>query len=201
MHGKCEMYWRPMMYWDVLQWCFGTHNCFAVQHAYVGKKMLVYGGTKKTFALQYNMPPTAPCDGCCVKIVQFIGTHHYQVIWIFETIIDMIIIIERKGLQYHCTIPKKGLQYHCIIPKKVYSITVSYQNWFQIKRTCTDSFEVNFFMVNHACMTEVGVKKFFEYFLAFLYCGSLSILIDQICGIIIQRPIFRIPAQIFHNRM
>ena len=26
---------------------------------------------------------------------------------------------------------------------------------FQIKRTCTDNFEVNFFMVNHACMTEV----------------------------------------------
>ena len=25
----------------------------------------------------------------------------------------------------------------------------------QIKRTCTDNFEVNFFMVNHACMTEV----------------------------------------------
>jgi len=50
---------------------------------------------------KYNMPPTQPCDGCCVKIVQFIGTHHYQ-----------------------------------------------------IKRTCTDSFEVNFFMVNHACMTE-----------------------------------------------
>ena len=25
---------------------------------------------------------------------------------------------------------------------------------YQIKRTCTDSFEVNFFMVNHACMTE-----------------------------------------------
>ena len=121
MHGKCEMYWRPMMYWDVLQWCFGTHNCFAVQHAYVGKKMLVYGGTKKTFTLQYNMPPTAPCDGCCVKIVQFIGTHHYQVIWIFETIIDMIIIIERKGLQYHCT-----------IPKKVYSITVSFQKRFTL---------------------------------------------------------------------
>merc|ERR1719290_954132 len=48
-----------------------------------------------------NMPPTKPCDGCCVKMVQFIGTHHYQ-----------------------------------------------------IKRTCTDSFDVNFFMVNHACMTE-----------------------------------------------
>ena len=47
------------------------------------------------------MPPTKPCDGCCVKMVQFIGTHHYQ-----------------------------------------------------IKRTCTDSFDVNFFMVNHACMTE-----------------------------------------------
>ena len=47
------------------------------------------------------MPPTSPCEGCCVKMVQFIGTHHYQ-----------------------------------------------------IKRTCTDSFEVNFFMVNHACMTE-----------------------------------------------
>ena len=25
---------------------------------------------------------------------------------------------------------------------------------YQIKRTCTDTFEVNFFMVNHACMTE-----------------------------------------------
>merc|ERR1712106_139756 len=48
-----------------------------------------------------HMPPTSPCEGCCVKMVQFIGTHHYQ-----------------------------------------------------IKRTCTDSFEVNFFMVNHACMTE-----------------------------------------------
>ena len=47
------------------------------------------------------MPPTSPCEGCCVKMVQFIGTLHYQ-----------------------------------------------------IKRTCTDSFEVNFFMVNHACMTE-----------------------------------------------
>ena len=65
------------------------------------------------------MPPTAPCDGCCVKIVQFIGTHHYQVIWIFETIIDMITIIASKGLQYHCIIPKKGLQYHCIIPKLI----------------------------------------------------------------------------------
>jgi len=47
------------------------------------------------------MPDTAPCNGCCVKMVQFIGTEHYQV-----------------------------------------------------KRTCTDNFEVNFFMVNHACMTE-----------------------------------------------
>ena len=25
---------------------------------------------------------------------------------------------------------------------------------YQVKRTCTDDFEVNFFMVNHACMTE-----------------------------------------------
>nr|XP_040570625.1 protein quiver-like isoform X1 [Lepeophtheirus salmonis] len=48
-----------------------------------------------------NMPPLLPCEGCCVKMVQFIGTEHYQ-----------------------------------------------------IKRTCTDHFEVNFFMVNHACMTE-----------------------------------------------
>lgn len=47
------------------------------------------------------MPDTAPCNGCCVKMVQFIGTEHYQV-----------------------------------------------------KRTCTDNFDVNFFMVNHACMTE-----------------------------------------------
>jgi len=49
----------------------------------------------------HHMPETSPCNGCCVKIVQYIGTHHYQ-----------------------------------------------------IKRTCTDNFEVNFFMVNHACMTE-----------------------------------------------
>ena len=52
---------------------------------------------------------------------------------------------------------------------KVYSITVSYQNWFQIKRTCTDSFEVNFFMVNHACMTEVGVKKIIWIFFGAFY--------------------------------
>jgi len=50
---------------------------------------------------KHHMPPVAPCEGCCVKMVQFIGTDHYQ-----------------------------------------------------IKRTCTDNFEVNFFMVNHACMTE-----------------------------------------------
>ena len=55
----------------------------------------------KALYLQSTMPPTVPCDGCCVKMVNFIGTHHYQ-----------------------------------------------------IKRTCTDTFEVNFFMVNHACMTE-----------------------------------------------
>lgn len=48
-----------------------------------------------------DMPKTKKCKGCCVKMVQFIGTEHYQV-----------------------------------------------------KRTCTDDFDVNFFMVNHACMTE-----------------------------------------------
>lgn len=48
-----------------------------------------------------DMPLLKECEGCCVKMVQFIGTEHYQ-----------------------------------------------------IKRTCTDNFEVNFFMVNHACMTE-----------------------------------------------
>jgi hypothetical protein len=47
------------------------------------------------------MPDTEPCNGCCVKIVQYIGTEHYQ-----------------------------------------------------IKRTCSENFEVNYFMVNHACMTE-----------------------------------------------
>ena len=26
------------------------------------------------------MPPTSPCEGCCVKMVQFIGTDHYQVL-------------------------------------------------------------------------------------------------------------------------
>ena len=25
---------------------------------------------------------------------------------------------------------------------------------YQVRRTCTDDFDVNFFMVNHACMTE-----------------------------------------------
>ncbi len=25
---------------------------------------------------------------------------------------------------------------------------------YQVRRTCTDNFEVNFFMVNHACMVE-----------------------------------------------
>lgn len=50
---------------------------------------------------KHHMPPVRECEGCCVKMVQFIGTEHYQ-----------------------------------------------------IKRTCTDDFDVNFFMVNHACMTE-----------------------------------------------
>jgi len=48
-----------------------------------------------------TMPPTKPCEGCCVKMVQFIGTEHYS-----------------------------------------------------ITRTCTDNLEINFFMVNHGCMTE-----------------------------------------------
>jgi len=52
-------------------------------------------------AHKHHMPPVRECEGCCVKMVQFIGTEHYQ-----------------------------------------------------IKRTCTDDFDVNFFMVNHACMTE-----------------------------------------------
>ena len=30
----------------------------------------------------------------------------------------------------------------------------SFPEHYQIRRTCTDDFEVNFFMVNHACMTE-----------------------------------------------
>jgi len=47
------------------------------------------------------MPPTKECEGCCVKMVQFIGTEHYS-----------------------------------------------------ITRTCTDNLEINFFMVNHGCMTE-----------------------------------------------
>ena len=47
------------------------------------------------------MPPTKECEGCCVKMVQFIGTEHYS-----------------------------------------------------ITRTCTDQLEINFFMVNHGCMTE-----------------------------------------------
>eukprot|EP00092_Neocalanus_flemingeri_P020405 GFUD01022105.1.p1 GENE.GFUD01022105.1~~GFUD01022105.1.p1 ORF type:complete len:160 (-),score=32.05 GFUD01022105.1:211-666(-) len=48
-----------------------------------------------------GMPDTSPCTGCCVKMVSYIGTDHYQ-----------------------------------------------------IRRTCSEHFEVNFFMVNHACMTE-----------------------------------------------
>jgi len=48
-----------------------------------------------------TMPPTSPCEGCCVKMVHFIGTEHYH-----------------------------------------------------IRRTCTDQLEINFFMVNHGCMTE-----------------------------------------------
>ena len=50
---------------------------------------------------QTTMPPTKECEGCCVKMVQFIGTEHYS-----------------------------------------------------ITRTCTDQLEINFFMVNHGCMTE-----------------------------------------------
>ena len=51
--------------------------------------------------MQSTMPSTRECDGCCVKMVHFIGTEHYH-----------------------------------------------------IRRTCTDNLEINFFMVNHGCMTE-----------------------------------------------
>ena len=153
--------------------------------------MLVYSGTKKNICLSVQHASNCSvrwllCENCPVHRDPSLSGH-------------LNIWNHHRYDHHHCEQRFTVSLYHT--KKKVYSITVSYQNWFQIKRTCTDSFEVNFFMVNHACMTEVGVKKFFEYFLAFLYCGSLSILIDQICGIIIQRPIFRIPAQIFHNRM
>ena len=32
--------------------------------------------------------------------------------------------------------------------------TFHFAEHYQVKRTCTDDFDVNFFMVNHACMTE-----------------------------------------------
>jgi len=54
-----------------------------------------------TYPKETTMPPTKECEGCCVKMVQFIGTEHYS-----------------------------------------------------ITRTCTDQLEINFFMVNHGCMTE-----------------------------------------------
>ena len=38
--------------------------------------------------------------------------------------------------------------------KPCYGCCVKMVHHYQIKRTCTDSFDVNFFMMNHACMTE-----------------------------------------------
>ena len=32
--------------------------------------------------------------------------------------------------------------------------TLSLSEHYQVRRTCTDDFEVNYFIVNHACMTE-----------------------------------------------
>ena len=52
---------------------------------------------------------------------------------------------------------------------------------FQIKRTCTDSFEVNFFMVNHACMTEVNIFKdvhiVHPWILIFIQCSMYFIVL------------------------
>ena len=78
------------------------------------------------------MPPTKPCEGCCVKMVQFIGTG-INIFWI-----AIFIFIYSQYVSFHM------LSY----------MNVIFSEHYQIKRTCTDDFEVNFFMVNHACMTE-----------------------------------------------
>ena len=76
---------------------------------------------------QTTMPPTKECEGCCVKMVQFIGTEHYS-----------------------------------------------------ITRTCTDQLEINFFMVNHGCMTE-GHRCYPGYLIVLPYSQEfLSSTIDKI---------------------
>ena len=43
------------------------------------------------------------------------------------------------------------------VPKWIWyvcNIFFFFSEHYQVKRTCTDNFDVNFFMVNHACMTE-----------------------------------------------
>ena len=84
---------------------------------------------------KHEMPPTKPCEGCCVKMVQFIGTG-INIFWI-----EIFIFIWFKRLSI------RFLPY--VIIEECY-----FSEHYQIKRTCTDDFEVNFFMVNHACMTE-----------------------------------------------
>ena len=72
---------------------------------------------------------------------------------------------------------------------------------FQIKRTCTDSFEVNFFMVNHACMTEVNIYQIFNLHLVFnvFYCAFVifNAVLGFHCIQLLKFSELKIPGSIF----
>ena len=60
-------------------------------------------------------------------------------------------------LIYLCSIPREDLflaLYLFIFTTILSTNLFFFSEHYQIKRTCTDDFDVNFFMVNHACMTE-----------------------------------------------
>jgi len=49
---------------------------------------------------KHHMPPVAPCEGCCVKMVQFIGTDHYQVAVLKQNIPSEMEVAPRTD-RYH----------------------------------------------------------------------------------------------------
>ena len=103
-----------------------------------------------------DMPNKTECKGCCVKMVQFIGTGNSTFLYTWKSQGKHLFSCLEKGPLFQAQICNFTICLHMSERPIVNSSLVLYcvSEHYQVKRTCTDEFDVNFFMVNHACMTE-----------------------------------------------